>query len=478
MTDRPNLESSQDSGLTIMDLLVAIRKGWAVAIPAFVVVLVLVGVYTLMATPQYTASSELYATYDNAAANSQSISDINTAGSYISTQIKSYPTLATTQAVLDPVISDLNLNMSVSELGKLIAVSNPTDTMLIDISVETDNPAQSQQIANAVAESLSKTVRSSLYSSTNSPVKLSVVQKATLPSHPSSPKIKLNLLIGVLLGIIVGILAALLRDMMDTRLNNIHDLRRLTDAPLLGSIPTNDAVNKSRPVVIGEPNSMVAEEYRRIRGNLSFIAPIEGTHSRLLIVTSTLPSEGKTTTSTNLAAAFAENGSRVLLIDADLRHPSISKKLQIDGSIGLSHVLSNQANVADAVQRYWKNDLHIMPAGPKPPNASLLLNSPLMEAMIQQALKQYDYVIVDTTPLDVAADAGMFGRISKGIVLVGGRGVCDKKELADSVAQLKTIDVPIIGTVFNFAEQHKGRKGNYYYYDSEGKKQERHARNA
>ncbi|MFT8357433.1 MAG: polysaccharide biosynthesis tyrosine autokinase [Bifidobacterium aquikefiri] len=475
VADGSTVESNQDSGLTIMDLLAAIRKHWAIAVSAFAVVLILVGAYTILATPQYTASSELYATYDNASADSESITDINTAGSYISTQIKSYPTLATTQAVLDPVISDLNLNMNVAELGKLITVSNPTNTMLIDISVETDSPAQSQQIANAVAESLSKTVKSSLYSSKNSPVKLAVVQKATLPTSPSSPNIKLNLLIGVLLGSIVGILAALLRDMTDTRLNSIQDLRRITGAPLLGSIPTSDAVSKAKPVVSDDPNSMVAEEYRRIRGNLSFIAPVEGTHSRLLIVTSTLPSEGKTSTSTNLAAAFAENGSRVLLIDADLRHPSISNKLEIDGSIGLSHVLSNQANVADAVQRYWKNDLHVMPAGPKPPNASLLLNSTLMEAMIQQALKQYDYVIVDTTPLDIAADAGMFGRISKGIVLVSGRGVCDKKELAESVAQLKNVNVPIIGTIFNFAEQHKSRKGNYYYYDSEGKKQERHA---
>lgn len=473
--DGLRVETTQDSGLTIMDMILAIRKYVVIVILGLVVVLVLVGVYTFTSAPKYTAYSELYATYDNSTSDSESINDINTAGSYISNQIKSYPSLTKTQAVLDPVIQQMGLKMSVPELADQITVSNPEDTMLIDISVETDDPSQSQKIANAVADSLSKTVKSSLYSSKNSPVKLAVVQKATLPTSPSSPNVKLNLLIGLILGIIVGILAALLRDMTDTRLSSIQDLRRITAAPLLGSIPTSDAVKQASPAVIDDPNSMIAEEYRRIRGNLSFIAPVEGTHARLLVVTSTLPGEGKTSTSTNLAAAFAENGSRVLLIDADLRHPSVSNKLEIDGSVGLSHVLSNQANVADAVQRYWKNDLHIMPAGPKPPNASLLLNSQIMEAMIQQALRQYDYVILDTTPLDVAADAGLFGRIGKGIVLVGGRGVCDKKELTNVVTQLKNLNVPIIGTIFNFAEQHKSHKGNYYYYDSEGKRQQRHA---
>jgi capsular exopolysaccharide synthesis family protein len=218
----------------------------------------------------------------------------------------------------------------------------------------------------------------------------------------------------------------------------------------------------------------VAEEYRRVRSNLSFIAPVEGLNSRLIVVTSTEPGEGKTTTSVNIAAAFAENGSRVLLIDADLRHPSVADKVGLEGAVGLSHVLSGQANVADVVQRYWKANLHVMPAGPKPPNASILLNSTTMEAMVAQALKQYDYVIIDTTPMTIAADAGMFGRMGNGVIMVVGRGVCDKKDLSSTLSQLKNVEVPVIGTVLNYAEQSKKHHGNYYYYDTEGKRQQRH----
>ncbi|MGO3357804.1 MAG: polysaccharide biosynthesis tyrosine autokinase [Bifidobacterium crudilactis] len=469
-------DNSPTVGLTVLDLLKAVRKHFLTSAIGFGVILVFTVALSVLVTPKYSASSELFASYDDQSTASQDISSINTAGSYISTQIKTYPSLVTTQAVLDPVISELNLDMTVEELGELVAVTNPANTMLIDISVETDNAAQSQKIANAVAESLSNTVKSSLYSSSNSPVKLAVVQKATLPDSPSSPNIKLNLLIGIVLGIIVGILAALVKDMTDTRLSSVRDLQNITNAPLLGSIPDNDAVKQGAPVVSSAPSSLVAEEYRRVRANLSFIAPVKGLNSRLIVVTSTEPGEGKTTTSVNIAAAFAENGSKVLLIDADLRHPSVATKIGLEEAVGLSHVLSGQANVADVVQRYWKANFHIMPAGPKPPNASLLLNSSTMEAMVVQALKQYDYVIVDTTPMTIAADAGMFGRMGNGVVMVVGRGICDKKDLATTLQQLGNVDVPVIGTVLNYAEQPKKHHGNYYYYDTEGKRQQRQQR--
>ena len=127
-----------------------------------------------------------------------------------------------------------------------------------------------------------------------------------------------------------------------------------------------------------------------------------------MVVTSAGASEGKTTISVNIAAALAEDGPRVLLIDADLRHPSVAHKIDIDGSAGLTHVLSGQAAVKDVIQRYWKPNLHIIPAGPKPPNASTLLNSPLMTTLVANAMQQYDYIIIDTAPMVVANDAVIF----------------------------------------------------------------------
>ena len=171
--------------------------------------------------------------------------------------------------------------------------------------------------------------------------------------------------------------------------------------------------------------------------------------------------------SCNLAAALAENGASVLLIDADLRHPSVAKRLGLEGNVGLAHVLSNQASVKDVVQRYWKPNLHIMPAGPRIQNASVLLNSRIMHELVHQAIQQYDYVIIDTTPMSVANDAAVFGQMGNGVVMVSARGVTYKSALRGAVNELRELDVPLLGYVFNLADEKRGRGyGNYYYYSS------------
>jgi capsular exopolysaccharide synthesis family protein len=216
---------------------------------------------------------------------------------------------------------------------------------------------------------------------------------------------------------------------------------------------------------VSNPGGSEAEEFRRIRTNIAFLSPNEQDHGHLLIISSTEPAEGKTNTSVNTAAAIAEEGKTVLLIDADLRHPSVARFLGIEGHVGLSHVLSGQASPRDVVQKYWKPNFHVLPAGKRPGNASILLNSDMMREMVEQALRQYDYVIIDTAPLSVANDAYVFGKMADGIVLVVGKGVAEKKDLRETVQALNTAEVPILGFVFNFADPKKIHSKNYYYYD-------------
>ena len=248
-------------------------------------------------------------------------------------------------------------------------------------------------------------------------------------------------------------------------MDSTDDVRELTHASSLGTVPQAAILDDTCPVVVAQPAGSEAEEFRRIRTNLSFLTTTatQG-HGRLLVITSTDPSEGKTTVSSNVAVALAEEGKSVLLIDADLRHPSIAHKLGIEGHVGLSHVLSRQASPADVIQKYWKPNLHIMPAGKRPANASILLNSDLMKEMVKQALTQYDYVIIDTAPLSVASDATVFGRMAGGLVLVTGKGIVEKKELENTVTALQTAEVPILGFIFNFADPKKMHSKNYYYY--------------
>lgn len=454
--------------MTIADLLQIVRKHLASAIISFVVVFAAVAAVTFIMPPKYTATAEVFATYAGQSGETQTTNDMNSGANYLNTQIETYPELVKTEAVLQPVIKDLGLNMTTTDLAGVVTATNPTNTFMVDISAEVGDPQQAADIANSVAKNLSDQISSELYnnsSSSGSPIKLTVVQKAQTPTGQSSPNIPLYLAAGLILGIIVGIGVALLKDILNTKVDSTDDVRELTHASSLGTVPQAAILDDNCPVVVAQPAGSEAEEFRRIRTNLSFLTTTatQG-HGRLLVITSTDPSEGKTTVSSNVAVALAEEGKSVLFIDADLRHPSIAHKLGIEGHVGLSHVLSRQASPADVIQKYWKPNLHIMPAGKRPANASILLNSDLMKEMVKQALTQYDYVIIDTAPLSVASDATVFGRMAGGLVLVTGKGIVKKKELENTVTALQTAEVPILGFIFNFADPKKMHSKNYYYY--------------
>ena len=154
----------------------------------FVTVFAAVAVVTFVMPPKYTATAELFATYTSQSDSQDTSSDMNSGASYLSTQIKTYPSLVKTQAILKPVIRDLGLDMTVDDLADEVTATNPTNTFMVDISVENGDAAQSAAIANSVAENLSEQISSSLYSSSgtgSSPIKLSVVQKAQTPTSPS-----------------------------------------------------------------------------------------------------------------------------------------------------------------------------------------------------------------------------------------------------------------------------------------------------
>lgn len=467
-----------DEGITLMDLLKIIRKHLPTMIIAFVIVVAAVSAYTFLAPPKYTATAQAMATY-NASQDGESISQQSTGGTYISNQITSYPTLAVTEKVLKPVINELGLDETVDGLAGQITVTNPTNTAFVNIAAVDGDPKQAADIANAVAESLKTVIENDLYTGDTSPVKVSIVQKAQTPLTKSSPKTVLYLAVGVVLGLIVGVFAALIKDLLNTRVEEPSDVRGVVRASSLGSVPVDDSLESKRPVLVSQPNGAIAEEFRRIHTNIEFLQTdrTEGV-GQLLVITSAQPSEGKTTMAINTAVALAEDGAKVLLIDADLRHPSVAHHLGIEGAAGLAHVLSGQMGPKDVVQSYWKPNLHILPSGKRPANAGVLLGSETMKLMVEQALTQYDYVIIDTAPLTVSNDGAVFGRWAKGLLLVVSRNVCEKKSLQEASDTLATAQVPVLGFIFNRADPKKvNSHSNYYYYYEDGAPRSSHRAN-
>ena len=467
-------EQVQDgNGVTILDLFNAVRKHVITAVVTLVIVMVAICAYTFTRTPQYTATSELLATYRSSAAASGASSnavELSSGANYINSQIQTYPQLIKTESVLQPVIDDLGLDTTVKELAASVTASNPDGTMLVDISVNDPDPKQASSIANSVAENLRKQVTSTIYSDEGdkiiSPVNLTVVQQAYAPASPSSPNVKLNMAIGLVSGIVLGVMVALIKDLLDTRVRRDSDVTTVIDAPVLGSLSRNEAYVGTSPVIISSPASREAEEIRRLRTNVMFVLPDEPL-SNVIVVTSAGPSEGKTTLSVNLATAFAENGSKVLLIDADVRNPSVSKALGIEGAVGLTHLITNRVSSHDAIQRYWKPNFHVLPAGKQTMNPSILLNSRAMKALVEQVSGAYDYVIIDTAPMQVANDAAVFAKEGPELLLVAGLGVTEKKLLRQTGRELSTLSIDPVGLAMNYGETEKPQKGGYYYYGDE-----------
>ena len=207
------------------------------------------------------------------------------------------------------------------------------------------------------------------------------------------------------------------------------------------------------------------EQYKLIRANLDFTLP-ENEKCPIIGVTSSMRGEGKSTTAVNLAYVFAEKGSKVLLIDGDLRIPSISKKLQIHSTPGLADLLRGKGKELSGLQNYLLPSWFILPSGDIPPNPSELLGSSRMENVLNQLKEQFDYIIVDLPPVNLVSDAVSISKLISGMLVVIREEYTEKKELEKCFRQLKLSNVNVLGCVMNEAKSGNGNYSKYRKYRS------------
>lgn len=467
--------------MTVADILEALKKHLIVELVVLVAVLAGGFVYVNQQTPMYTASAQMFASFNRNPVTSGTESDssytpgyaeVQSESNYVTSQLGTLSTLVTTPAVLQPVIDDLGLNMSVEALGASISIST-SSTYFVNIAVSNADAKQAASIANEVGQSLKEQLSSDSYSSERTYVlsylNLSVVKPAQVPGSPSSPNVRSFMFKAALVGLVAAVCVGLAVEALDKRLRQLGDLQRITQVPTLGIVHKDAAFQGNAPVVIAAPAGRAAESVRRLALNLAFIAPDQTSQSNVVVITSSGTNEGKTTISVNLAAALAEKGEKVLLVDTDLRKPSVAGMLGINGKIGLSHLLAGQVGTKEAIQQYWKANFHVLPAGEQTTNPSILINSQAMQEFLSQVAAVYDHVIIDTTPMRVANDAAVFAKGGARLLLVASQGVTLKKQLRESVQEFDMIDVPVVGTVFNQEQSKKGKDGYYYYYGEYGK---------
>jgi capsular exopolysaccharide family len=461
--------------LDLHGFLKALARRW----PTVVVCLVLgVGAAltaTKLSTPVYEARTQLFV----ATPTGDDTAQLNQGQTFSQARVQSYAAIVTTRQVTGPVVKELGLRITPEELASRITAQAPINTVLIDITVQDTAPKRAARIANAVAHRFgavverletpkrapdserSGTGRTGDGVASASPVSLGVTQEAVAPVGPVSPRPLLNLAAGVLGGLLLGAGVAVLRETLDTTLKTSEALGEFTALPGLGTIPF-DRNAPRQPLVSADGHSKRAEAFRKLRANLQFSQVDDP--PRIIVVTSSVPGEGKTNTAANLALSLAEAGVSTCLVDADLRRPCMAPAFGLVQDAGLTTVLIGQAHIKDVMQQAGGR-LSVLASGAVPPNPTELLASARMKEVLRELADTYEVVIVDTAPLLPVADTVGLASLAQGALLVVRAARTSRDQVRTAAESLDRVGVRVLGTVFSMAPVPKGgRYGTYGRY--------------
>jgi len=450
----------------LKDYIRILRKRWIVIVALTLIGVIGAGAASVLTTPVYTATTQVFVSTSQSSGGTAS--DLNAGNSFTLQRVQSYAQTVGTDIVLRPVIRALGLDVTVESLAKQVEATAPVNTVILEISVTDTDPTQAAAIANAIGETLPRVVDEIEKSDAGgaSPVKVSTLQPAVVPIDPTSPNNRLNLALGFLVGLALGVGIAVLLEVLDTRIRSIRDIEQLSDVSVIGGIAFDADAPKNPLVVHVDPKSPRAESFRTLRTNVQFVTVDRGNS---FVITSSLPGEGKTTTSTNLAISLSQLGTKVLLVDGDLRRPKVSEYLGIEGAVGLTDVLVGRAELEDVVQQWGTTGLAVLPAGQIPPNPSELLGSKAMIELIKRCESEYDLVIFDSAPLLPVTDAAILARVTGGAILVAAAGQTHKNQFLGGLKNLINVDAPVLGVIITMlptkgADSYGYGQYGYSYY--------------
>lgn len=360
---------------------------------------------------------------------------------------RSYVQLATAEVVLQPAMQTVGW-ADLDDFRKRTSVSQVRDTLVITISFDFEDPTRAAAAANAVAESFVKqsgTVQTALQGT------ISVWQPARPPRDRESPRVVLNTIMGAIAAAVVALFVIGGLSYLDDRVRDFDRVRtRLGIAPLEEvSRSTQSQTTAGKLFVRDSPQSREAEAFRSLRTNISF-ANVDKS-PRSLLLTSALPSEGKSVISANLALAIAQEGSFTVLVDADLRRPSQHALFELDSALGLTSLLTGRISL-DTLGRFRVNDhLLVIPSGPLPPNPTDLLSSNMMTELIAKlaSLAEGCTVIIDTSPVLAVADPLVLATKVGGCVLVIDAARTNARDARRAIQRLAAVNATILGAVLN-----------------------------
>lgn len=333
-----------------------------------------------------------------------------------------------------------------------LLASSPEDTAGLAIAaqaVEVNESIYASLLSQYEAARLEETVRAN---------SISVVEEATLPESPSSPRTLLNIALGFASGLVIGVGLAFVADNLDTTLHTTEQIEHATQMTTVGQVPI--AKEDLAIARLGSGHYPQMESFRRLRTN---ILASSSADTQVVLLTSAKRGEGKSTISGNLAVTVAQSGREVVVVDCDLRLPTVHKLFDLPNKRGLTNILAGEVTVEESIQYSAFPRLQIITSGPLPPNPTELLGSQRMLDLIEQLKGIFDFIILDTPALLSVADAAVLAPAVDNVILVVAQGQTHRGDVQAVRQQLSNVRVKSMEVVVNRAEPN----GSYAYYESE-----------
>ena len=430
------------------------RRRW-LALAAFVAVLAGVGLVTATMPKAYEATAYMLVNPDRPGGSDFEQTEISQA------LVTTYAELLESQNLADQVSERLGGRFEGNPLDAIRIEAVP-ESQLLKVTGEADTPEMTQQLTNVYAQVFQERIRE-LAQADAASGRATVAEPATVPTSPERPRPALYLLIGAVLAALAAVGVALLAERLDQRLHVSGEMTEVLGLPIIARIPHGSGVVVERMLAGAATNDResraAAEAFRLLLANLTFANM--GVRPRTVAVVSSEEQEGKSTTALSLARAAGELETATLLVEADLRRPSLASKAGAwMGDLGFSSLLVHRSGLDEAAWPLPGSSVDLLPAGPLPPNPAALLGSGVLTEFDEEAKERYSLVVYDTPPLSVSADASLVSAITEGVVLVIDARRTRRRPAAQAVDQLRRAQANILGVVVNRVD---AQHGGYYY---------------
>ncbi|MCW2787905.1 MAG: capsular biosynthesis protein [Aeromicrobium sp.] len=416
-----------------------------------ILVLALVGagvaaLATSLATPRYAAHTDVLI----------SPPDGSSTSAPAERTVESYAHVVDGRGIATVVADDLGTSNGIGALDDDLTAAVVEDTSVVRITATRDSADDAARVSETAAAAFLTWVKAQ-----DTSLIATVVEKADVPSAPSSPHRGLWIALGALIGLAVGIAVAALRQARDTGIRVPTDLEQVAGAPVLGAIAYDRAAIQTPLITSLGTHHPRFEAVRILRTNLQFL-DIDRDR-RVITITSSVAGEGKSTTACNLAIALAQTGTRVALVEGDLRRPRVAEYLGIEKSVGLTTVLVGRVTLDAALQPTGTPGLDVLTSGALPPNPSEILQTDAMRELVSELRQRYDIVLIDAPPLLPVTDASLLASLSDGAILVVRHGETGREAVTSAVRRLESVGARLLGTVLSMSPVKELSRYGYGY---------------